>query len=76
MAVPGKPISVKIGQILPNKQVSGSSIGGRHAMHEMLDFSTRHNIVAWTEKLPMDSVNTALDRLRENDVRYRFVLEK
>lgn len=76
VAIPGEPISVKIGQILPNKQVAGSSIGGRHAMREMLDFSTRHHIVAWTEKLPMDSVNTALDRLRENDVRYRFVLEK
>lgn len=76
VGIPSEPISIPVGRLLGNQQVSGSSIGGRHAMREMLDFSARHNIVAWTEKLPMDSVNAALDRLRENDVRYRFVLEK
>ncbi len=76
VGIPNKPISVYAGQLQDNLQVVGSSIGGRYAMQQMLEFSARHDIVAWTEQLPMDSVNTALDRLRDNDVRYRFVLEK
>lgn len=76
VGVPSEPISVHAGQLQSNLQITGSSIGGRLVMRQMLEFSARHNIVAWTENMPMDSVNTALDRLRENDVRYRFVLEK
>ena len=75
VGVPSQPISVHAAALLDNRQVSGSSTGGRHMMQKMLDFSARHNITAWTEKLPMDSINTALERLRNNDVRYRFVLE-
>lgn len=54
--------------------VTGSSIGGRAVMREMLDFSARHAVRPWTETLPFAQVNTALERLRRNDVRYRFVL--
>ena len=73
--VPSEPLSFYASQIQDNQQIAGSSIGGRHMMQKMLDFSAGHNITAWTEKLPMDSINTALERLRNNDVRYRFVLE-
>lgn len=76
VGIPSQAISVYAGALLTNRQVSGSSTGGRHTMKKMLDFSARHNIKAWTEKMPMDSINTALNRLRENDVRYRFVLEQ
>jgi len=76
VGVPSEPISVYAGQIQDNLQVTGSSIGGRQAMKDMLNFAARHNVKSWTETLPMDAVNTALDRLRKNDVRYRFVLEK
>lgn len=72
---PREPISFRVGYIFANQAVAGSSIGGRQTMRDMLDFSARHKVEAWTEVLPFDSVNTALDRLRENDVRYRFVLE-
>ena len=43
---------------------------------EMLDFAARHGVGAQVETLPMSEVNTALDRLRRNDVRYRFVLSR
>jgi len=76
VGVPGAPVSVHVAFLQGNQAISGSSIGGRHLMRQMLDFSAQHDIVAWTESMPMDSVNTALDRLRKNDVRYRFVLEK
>lgn len=44
-------------------------------MREMLGFAARHRIGTQVEVLPMKEVNVALDRLRRNDVRYRFVLE-
>lgn len=75
VAAPSEPISLQVGRIFSNRAMAGSSIGGRQLMREMLDFSARHDITAWTEKLPLDQVNEALKRLRENDVRYRFVLE-
>ena len=77
VGVPSEPLQVPVGQILSQQRaVTASSIGGGVRMREMLDFASRHNITAWTETLPFDSVNTALDRLRQNDVRYRFVLEQ
>lgn len=68
-------VNVPIGALVGNQwQLTGSSIGGRALMREMLAFSAEHNIVSQTEVLPFSEVNTALERLRNNDVRYRFVL--
>jgi uncharacterized zinc-type alcohol dehydrogenase-like protein len=76
VSAPDAPLSVPIGWLMgDHRSVTGSSIGGRARMREMLAFAAQHNITAWTETLPFDSVNTALERLRNNDVRYRFVLE-
>ncbi|NEK84178.1 NAD(P)-dependent alcohol dehydrogenase [Blastococcus saxobsidens] len=52
--------------------VSGS--GGTVETQEMLDFCGEHGLVADVEVLPLDQVNTAVERLGRNDVRYRFVL--
>lgn len=41
----------------------------------MIDFAAKHHISAEIELVPMDSVNTAFDRLAKNDVKYRFVLD-
>jgi alcohol dehydrogenase (NADP+) len=41
----------------------------------MLDFCADKGITAEIELLPSSQVNEALDRLRRNDVRYRFVLD-
>ncbi len=70
-----EPLTIPTGLLLARRRsVSGSPIGGRVAMREMLDFAARHGIGAEVEVLPMSEVNQALDRLRRNDVRYRFVL--
>lgn len=66
---------IHLGRLGNNQAIAGTSIGGRQMMRDMLDFAARTNVRTWTEVLPFDSVNTALDRLRDNDVRYRFVLE-
>ncbi|MGW7091110.1 hypothetical protein [Streptomyces sp. NPDC054874] len=41
----------------------------------MLQFCADNSIAADVEVLPSAQVDTALDRLRRNDVRYRFVLD-
>jgi uncharacterized zinc-type alcohol dehydrogenase-like protein len=70
-----EPLTVATGLLLAGRRsIAGSPIGGRVAIREMLDFSARHGIGAQIETFPMSQVNTALDRLRRNDVRYRFVL--
>lgn len=55
--------------------VVGSGIGGMKETQEMIDFAAKHNITADIEVVSMDYVNSAMDRLAKNDVRYRFVID-
>ena len=57
------------------KSVRGSFIGSRSTMHEMLIFAARHHITSQIELLPMSDVNIALEKVRNNQARYRMVLE-
>jgi len=57
------------------KMIAGSGIGGIKETQEMLDFAAEHDITAEVEVIPMDYVNTALNRLAKGDVRYRFVID-
>ena len=57
------------------KTVAGSVIGGMKETQEMLDFAAKHNVTADIEVVPMDYVNTAMERLAKGDVRYRFVID-
>ena len=57
------------------KILAGSNIGGLKETQEMLDFAAKHNITADVEVIPMDYVNTAMERLLKSDVRYRFVID-
>nr|ABK25541.1 unknown [Picea sitchensis] len=41
----------------------------------MLDFCGEHNISCMIEKISMDYVNTAMERLVKGDVKYRFVID-
>ncbi|GKD32011.1 hypothetical protein Tco_1242789 [Tanacetum coccineum] len=45
------------------KIVAGSIIGGLKDTQEMLDFSTKHGVTANVEIIPIDYVNTAMDRI-------------
>ena len=54
--------------------VCGSDIGSPAAIREMLAFAAEHGIGAQVETTPMAEVNAALQRVRENRVRYRMVL--
>lgn len=72
-ALNGK-IEVPFGHLMQQKSVTGSSIGSRAMMREMLTFAARHEIVAQTESVPMIEVNAAIEKVRQNQARYRMVL--
>lgn len=68
-------LNFPVGLILGGqKSVCASVIGSRQMITEMLNFSARHNISAITEQFALNDVNTALQKVRENKVRYRAVL--
>ncbi|MEU0244842.1 NAD(P)-dependent alcohol dehydrogenase [Streptomyces sp. NPDC006235] len=70
------PVTVETTDLLiGRKKLSSAGSGGRPATAAMLDFCAEHGITADIELLPSARVNEALDRLRRNDVRYRFVLD-
>jgi uncharacterized zinc-type alcohol dehydrogenase-like protein len=54
--------------------VAGSNIGSPRDLREMLEVAARHNIKAITERFPMKDANTAVSRVKKNQVRYRAVL--
>jgi alcohol/geraniol dehydrogenase (NADP+) len=56
------------------KSLSGSTIGPRWRIREMLDFAARHAIEAEVEVFPMEKASDALGRVRAGDARYRVVL--
>lgn len=41
----------------------------------MIDFAAEHNILPDVEMIPIDYVNTAMERLLKSDVKYRFVID-
>lgn len=61
--------------ILGNKSICGSPIGSPSMMREMLEFSAQHKIKAQVEVYPINEVNIALEKLRNNQARYRIVLK-
>ncbi|MCD7462109.1 Cinnamyl alcohol dehydrogenase 8 [Datura stramonium] len=76
VGAPEKPVELPVFPLLfGRKLVAGSCIGGMKETQEMLDFAAKQNITPDIEVVPMDYVNTALDRLLKSDVKYRFVLD-
>ena len=57
------------------KTIAGSGIGGMKETQEMIDFAAKNNILADVEVIPIDYINTAMDRLLKSDVKYRFVID-
>ncbi|XP_015057097.1 8-hydroxygeraniol dehydrogenase-like [Solanum pennellii] len=76
VGAPEKPLELPVFPLLlGRKLVAGSAIGGMKETQEMVDFAGKHNITPDIEVVPMDYVNTALERLLKSDVKYRFVLD-
>jgi uncharacterized zinc-type alcohol dehydrogenase-like protein len=57
------------------KSITASEIADRATIGEMLRFAARHGIAPVIERRPLEDVNAAMDRVRDNAVRYRMVLD-
>ncbi|GLU20239.1 hypothetical protein SLE2022_364490 [Rubroshorea leprosula] len=76
VGAPEKPLELPVFPLLlGRKLVGGSCIGGMKETQEMVDFAAKHNITADIEVIPIDYVNTAMERLLKADVKYRFVID-
>lgn len=62
--------------ITGQRSITGSDIGSRGVIREMLELVTRHKIAPQIQRLPMAEANAGITRLRANQVRYRLVLER
>ena len=60
--------------LLKQRILTTGEIGTRAAIAELLDLAARHRIEPIIEVAPMHDVQTQIDRLRANQVRYRAVL--
>jgi uncharacterized zinc-type alcohol dehydrogenase-like protein len=62
--------------ITGQRAITGSDIGSRGVIREMLELVTRHRIAPLIQRMPMAEANAGITRLRANQVRYRLVLER
>jgi uncharacterized zinc-type alcohol dehydrogenase-like protein len=68
-------LQIPAAQLLTGQRtICGSDIGSPADIRAMLAFAAEHGIGARVEIAPMAEVNAALQRVRENRVRYRMVL--
>jgi uncharacterized zinc-type alcohol dehydrogenase-like protein len=75
VGVPPTPVSVPAFVLVASRlSISGSPIGGRFDMHEMLEMAARSKIGAQVETTPLANVNQALKKVLANSARYRMVL--
>ena len=76
VGAPEKPAPVKAFSLLfGRRSLAGSPIGGIRETQEMLDFCAEKGITADIEMIPIQKIDQAYDRLLENDVKYRFVID-
>ena len=61
--------------IFRRRNVAGSLIGGIKETQEMLDFCGEHGIVSDVERIPMQKINEAYERMLKSDVKYRFSID-
>lgn len=58
-----------------NKKVAGSGVGSPNMIKEMIEFANKNEVYAKVEVVSMKDVNEALNKTRNNQARYRVVLE-
>jgi uncharacterized zinc-type alcohol dehydrogenase-like protein len=56
------------------KSISGSPVGSPTNIRKMLDFCAQHNIYPVTEHFKFSEINSAIEKLRNNKIRFRAVL--
>ena len=61
--------------MLRRRRLTGSLIGGRAILTEMLEVADRFNVAPIIESFPLAEVNKAIQKVRDNTVRFRAVLK-
>ncbi|KKD37922.1 NAD(P)-dependent alcohol dehydrogenase [Limnoraphis robusta Tam1] len=75
VGVPDAPLTLPLFPlIMKRRRILGSPIGGRAMMQEMLSVADRYHIEPQVEIFPMEKAQEALEKVRNNQVRYRAVL--
>lgn len=76
VGVPPSSLNLSVGALLSKrKRIMASPIGGRKDIYEMLDLAADYRIFPVIEKFPIDRINEAIQKVRDNKIRYRAVLE-
>lgn len=77
VGVPDNPLSIPVWSLLAKRRrVMASPIGGRAMILEMLDIADRFGIQPIVETFPFDRIEEALQKVRDNTIRYRAVLTR
>jgi alcohol dehydrogenase (NADP+) len=76
VGAPEKPLPVSsFNFLMKRRRLAGSAIGGIRETQEMLDFCADKGITADIEKIQIQDINRAYERLLKSDVKYRFVID-
>jgi len=57
------------------RSVGGSLIGGIKETQEVLDFCAEHGIAPEVEMIKIEEINDAFDKIKNEDVRFRYVID-
>ncbi|MFX0539805.1 NAD(P)-dependent alcohol dehydrogenase [Ornithinimicrobium sp. Y1847] len=76
VGAPPEPLPVQMfSLIMGGKVLTGSNIGGIAETQEMLDFCAEHGLGARIERIGIDDVDGAYERVVDGDVLFRFVID-
>lgn len=76
VGLPPEALSLRMNRIVGGgKVLTGNNIGGIAETQEMLDFCAEHGFGAVIEKVSVDEVDAAYDRVVAGDVKFRFVID-
>ena len=76
VGLPPDPVQLDVFPLIRRRRrLAGSLIGGIPETQEMLDFCSQHGFACDIEKIRMDQINEAYERILKSDVKYRFVID-
>ncbi len=76
VGAPSQPVPLGVFSLLfQRRRLAGSAIGGIRETQEMLDFCAEHGITADVERIRIQQIEAAFERLARGDVKYRFVID-
>ncbi len=77
VGIPSKPYEPLSADSLVarRRSLAGSLYGSIEELQEMLQFAAEHSIRADIERIPIQDINTAFDRILKKEVRYRYVID-